>query len=161
VGLAIAFAVLPTAPALALDQPAELALGVGAFDFIDPVKPTGLVQGEYRAGFTVLWLRPFVGVEVTGEGGAYGYAGLGLDIALGDHLILTPNIGFGAWGRGEGKNLGSGAEFRTGAELDWRFDDDTRIGLEFHHLSNAGIGPHNPGEEEILAVYAFPLRILP
>lgn len=38
----------------------------------------------------------------------------------------------------------------------YRFDDRSRLGLEFYHLSNAGLDKHNPGTEILLAKYSVP-----
>ena len=138
------------------DDPAFLELGAGGYDIFHNYT-AGVFRGEYRFGQKLLWLTPLLGGEVTTDGGLYGYFGLALDLHLGDHFVLAPNEAVGAWTRGDGKNLGATIEFRSGAEFDYAFDDQTRLGLSFHHISNAGIGKHNPGEEEALVVYALPL----
>jgi len=46
---------------------------------------------------------------------------------------------------GNGKDLGATCEFRTGAEFAYRFDDRSRLGFTFHHISNAGIARRIPG----------------
>ena len=138
------------------DDPAFLELGAGGFDVLHNYT-AGLFRGEYRFGSKLWVLTPLAGVEVSTKGEVYGYGGFALDLHLGQHVVLSPNEAVGAWSRGDGKNLGSTIEFRSGGELDWRFDDASRLGFSFHHISNAGIGKHNPGEEEALAVYSIPL----
>jgi lipid A 3-O-deacylase len=134
-----------------------LELGAGVYD-VDHNNTAGVFRGEFRFGDTKLWvLTPILGGEVTTDGGVYGYGGFALDINLGDQWVLAPNEAVGLWARGDGKNLGSVVEFRSGAEIDYRFEDDERIGFSFHHISNAGIGKHNPGEEEALVLWSFPL----
>jgi hypothetical protein len=139
------------------DGPSALAVGAGAFDMIDGRKTAGLFRGEYRFGQQFFYLHPMLGAEVTTDGGAYAYGGLGIDIDFGPHWVLTPNAAVGAFDHGNGTHLGSTVEFRTGAEFDYRFDDQTRLGLTFHHISNAGITKQNPGEEEMTVTYALPL----
>jgi lipid A 3-O-deacylase len=77
--------------------------------------------------------------------------------------VLTPNAAVGFWSRGsrDSENLGSWFEFRTGAEFDYRFGDYSRLGMSFHHISNAGLTQRNPGEEEVLINYSIPLPGLP
>ena len=53
--------------------------------------------------------------------------------------------------------LGSHIEFKTGAEIDLVFANGIRIGPVFDHVSNAGIGKHNPGEENLLLMVSVPL----
>jgi lipid A 3-O-deacylase len=121
-------------------------------------EPDAELRGEYHFG-DVWWLiSPFLGLSGTSQGEFYGYFGFGIDIDLGPHLVLTPNAAAGYWARGDGLNLGSWWEFRTGAELDWRFPNMTRLGVAFQHMSNAGLTKQNPGEESATLVYSVPLH---
>jgi hypothetical protein len=43
--------------------------------------------------------------------------------------------------------------------LSYQFDNQARLGLQFAHISNAGLSSHNPGENELLLSYAFPLKL--
>ncbi|HWB47769.1 MAG TPA: acyloxyacyl hydrolase [Stellaceae bacterium] len=143
--------------------PMRLALGAGAFDFTPndnhPDSTTqGLFSGEFHFG-DLLWIvSPMVGVQVSTQGSTYLYGGFGFDINFTPNWVLTPNGAFGWYERGSGTNLGSAAEFRTGAELDYKFDDQSRLGVTVHHISNAGIGKYNPGEQQIMLVYQLPLH---
>ncbi|MGH7048573.1 MAG: acyloxyacyl hydrolase [Stellaceae bacterium] len=164
----LAFFVLAARPAAAQvsfgspGDPPRVALGGGIFDILpDTKKPNadrvGLVEGEYRFG-DVLWvLSPFVGVMGTGQGAFYGYLGVGFDINFPDHMVLTPSAAAGYFDHGPGIDLGYWWEFRTGAELDYRFADQRRIGIGFYHMSNAGLGRENPGEEMATLVLTVPM----
>jgi hypothetical protein len=142
--------------------PQRLELGAGAFDFTPnsghhDSHVQGLFNGEYHFG-DVLWIvSPMVGVQVSTSGSTYVYGGFGFDINFTPNWVLTPNGAFGWYERGSGTNLGSAAEFRTGAELDYKFDDQSRLGVAVHHISNAGIGRYNPGEQQIMLTYQLPL----
>jgi len=144
-----------------LDAPdsALIQLGAGGYDIIGAnSRSAAIFRGEYR--FDRLWyLRPILGVEGTTDGSFYGYGGLAVDIYFGDHWVLTPNEAVGYWSRGNNnaQNLGNDVEFRSGAEIDYRFGDWSRLGVSFHHISNAGLGKHNPGEEEALLNYSIPM----
>ncbi len=165
----LTFAVLAARPAAAQvtlgspDDPPRIALGGGAFDVLpDKKKPghgtAGLLWSEYRFG-DVLWvLSPFVGASGTGKGGFYGYFGFGFDVHFFDNWILNPNVAAGYYTPGTGINLGSWWEFRSGAELDYRFANLRRLGVAFYHMSNAGIGKVNPGEEMATIVFTVPLH---
>ena len=143
-------------------DPPRIALEAGAFDIIPgnhrDSHMAGYFGGEYRFGDVVSPIAPFVGVQGTTDGAAYGYFGFGFDINLGPNWVLTPNAAAGVFERGSGVKLGSWWEFRTGAELDYRLPDQSRIGIAFHHMSNAGLTKENPGEESVLLVYTIPWR---
>jgi lipid A 3-O-deacylase len=140
-------------------DPALLVLGAGAYDVLHQDKDA-LFRGEYRFGTRILYVRPIVGVEVNTGGGVYAYGGFGINLPITDHIVLFPSGAFGYWERGDSKNLGAHEEFRTGAEIAYRFDDASRIGVSFHHISNAGITQRNPGVEEAMVEYAIPLGSL-
>ena len=144
-------------------DPPRLAFGAGAFDITPssshPDSRTAAeFRGEYRFGDIAWFIAPFVGVAATSDGAFYGYGGFGFDINFTPNWVLTPNGAVGYFARGSGTNLGSAVEFRTGAELAYRFADMSRLGLAVHHTSNAGIGKRNPGEQSILLMYSLPLR---
>jgi hypothetical protein len=167
IGAALAIAAAgPAAAQVSLGSPGEpphIALGAGAWDVLsDPHKPgsatAGELRGEYRFGDVWWILSPFIGASGTSQGEFYGYFGFGFDIDFGPNWVLTPNVAGGYWARGGGINLGSWWEFRSGAELDYRFGDLSRLGVAVHHMSNAGLGKQNPGEESVTLYYSVPLR---
>ena len=144
-------------------DPPRLALGAGAFDITPSSshkdsRSAGEFRAEYRFADTVLILAPFIGASVTTDGGAYGYFGLAFDVNFGPNWVLTPNAAAGVFERGSGTRLGSWVEFRTGAEFAYRFANQTRLGLEVTHTSNAGLTRLNPGEQSVLLMYSIPWR---
>jgi lipid A 3-O-deacylase len=168
-GILLALGVAAAHPAgaqIAFGSPADpprIAIGGGAFDVLpDRVRPgngaTGLALGEYRFG-DVLWiLAPFVGVFGTGKGAFYGYGGFGFDINFSERLVVTPSTAVGYFTHGTGIDLGAHTEFRSGAEFAYRFEDLRRVGVGFYHISNAGIGKHDPGAEFVTFVLTMPFR---
>ena len=144
-------------------DPPRLALGAGAFDITPSSshkdsRSAGEFRAEYRFADTVLILAPFIGASVTTDGAAYGYFGLAFDVNFGPNWVLTPNAAAGVFERGSGTRLGSWVEFRTGAEFAYRFANQTRLGLEVTHTSNAGLTRLNPGEQSVLLMYSIPWR---
>lgn len=142
------------------DQP-RFAIGGGAFDVLPDNKKaghgtTGLALGEYRFGDTLWILSPFVGAMGTGKGGVYTYVGFGFDVNFPGNFVFTPSFAGGYYYGGQGMNLGSWWEFRSGAELDYRFADGKRLGAGFYHISNAGIGKEDPGVELATVVLTAP-----
>ena len=119
-----------------------------------------MVGAEYRSDFKVLIVMPMVGGFVTTDGSLYGYGGIYTDFDLSDQVVLRPSFAVGAYSDGDGKDLGGVLEFRSGIELAWRFANRSRLGLEFTHISNAGIYDHNPGMETLTVNYSMPLDSL-
>ncbi len=144
-------------------DPARIAIGGGAFDVLPnsnraDSSPTGLALAEYRFG-DVLWIvAPFVGVLGTGQGAFYGYGGIGFDINIGQRFVVTPNTAVGYFTRGSGINLDANCEFRSGAEFAYRFENLSRVGVGLYHISNAGIGKHDPGAEFATFVLTMPFH---
>jgi hypothetical protein len=156
IAAAAALATLALAPSARAADPGLLALGVGVTDF-DHSLPAGEFRGEYRFAQGIWVIKPMLGAFGTTRGAAYGYGGLLADFVFADHYAVTPNAAVGYYHRGSGKNLGSPAEFKTGAEFAYRFDNAMRLGLDFDHISNAGLTRRNPGTEELLVVFSLPV----
>lgn len=145
------------APAMAqAKDPAFLTFGVGAFDFNDD-DSTGLLSFEYLSNGRFWVFQPILGAFATFEGSFYAYAGLGLDLFFGRRLVVTPSLAAGLYAEGGGKDLGSVLEFRSSIQLAYRFDDRSRLGVQFYHLSNASIADKNPGANALLLTYSMPI----
>jgi hypothetical protein len=150
-----AAAMLAGGPARA-DDPSFVSGSVGIYDIDHHEKATSFAA-DYRPAQKLWIFKPHAGAFVTTERSLYGYAGLLVDIYFGRRLVLTPSTAFGLYDKGNGKDLGSVVEFRSGAELAYRFDNRSRLGIGFHHLSNAGIGDRNPGTEILSVIFSYPL----
>jgi lipid A 3-O-deacylase len=116
------------------------------------------VGADYRFASIYRGIRPAVGGNVSTDGSVYGYGGLFWDLALTDSIILTPNFVAGAYGKGDGKDLGHVIEFRSGIELSYQFENERRMGVHYNHISNAGIGSRNPGAETLMLVLQQPIN---
>lgn len=139
------------------EEPAFLSFGAGYYDLFDD-QAAGEARLEYRFGEQhKLWVfTPFVGAAATTDAATYGYAGIGIDVFFGQRWVATPTFAAGIYGNGNGKDLGEAIEFRSGLEVAYRFDDYSRLGLSFTHISNAGIGDRNPGVESLVLMYSMP-----
>lgn len=105
---------------------------------------------------------PFATLSVNSEGGVYGGVGLTGDLHLAPRWVLTPSFAAGLYGRGDSKDLGGPIEFRSGIEVAYKFQNDTRLGVELAHTSNAHVYDSNPGMETVMLTYALPVGwILP
>jgi hypothetical protein len=167
--VAVSLASLLYAPAFAADkpvlnEPATIGFGVGYYDVLEnsPRHPAADFRLEYRAAYDMLGLakahnsyiaiRPFGAVEATTDGALYGLGGFVFDMPIGKHFVFSPSLSVGLYTDGDGKSLGSLIEFRSTAEMGYKFDSGTRLTGAIGHISNAGIGDINHGVE-IVTVY--------
>ena len=140
------------------DDPSFLTLGLGYFDMNKQDNDAVDFRLEYRHGQKFWIFKPWIGVEATSDGAVYGAAGVLIDVFLGNRVVLTPSFGAGYYEEGDGKDLGHEIEFRSQIEVSYRFDDRSRLGLAFSHISNASIGADNPGVEILNVYYSVPLE---
>ena len=144
--------------ALAQD-PDLLTVGVGAYNVLHEAKEAEL-RLEYDFSYRFLYIvRPIAGVLATNKASVLPYAGFRFDAEIG-HVVLSPEFAVGYWRTSDGKNLGGPLEFKSGGEIAWRFDDSSRLGFLFDHISNAGIYTKNPGVESAMLMYSIPLNEL-
>jgi hypothetical protein len=144
--------------------PDLLSFAIGSYDFYRDKHRTFEFEIEYKFHLKCLPspnryinFRPLVGLMATARGSFYGYLGLNFDLLFANHLLIAPGFAAGYYAQGKGKNLGYPIEFRSGVELAWQFADWHRLGIHFYHLSNAGLGHRNPGEESLVLFYDIPL----
>jgi lipid A 3-O-deacylase len=136
----------------------------GAFDFLRTRHRTFELGLEYkfyprwRSPFAFLHFRPLIGIMANMKMSTYLYGGINFDLFPTDHLVIAPGFAAGWYNKGEGKNLGYPIEFRTGLEVSWQLEDQSRFCFHFYHLSNAGLGTNNPGSESIVFQYDIPIR---
>jgi lipid A 3-O-deacylase len=145
---------------LAGNEPSYLDLGAGAFDLQGHPGTGTLAEGkvEFRYGQKLFYIGPAIGLLANTKGGVFGYAGFYADFALGP-VVLTPLAAVGGYHRGGSEDLGEVFQFRTGGTVSYQFDNQSRLGVQFAHISNAGLSSHNPGENELLLTYAIPLNL--
>ena len=159
-----------------LQQPDLLSLGVSYFDFdkIEPHRQAADFRGEYRWGLSLLplvnrslrsWddavqVHPVIGIEYTTWNQLYGFSGLSMDTFIGSHFIFTWSEDVGFFSPGQAFHLGSFVEFRSMAELGYRFTNEMRLTGEISHISNAGLTKHNPGAEIAGLYLHIPINLL-
>jgi hypothetical protein len=153
---ALALALFVAPAAASAEGPDLVAAAIGVYDVLHD-NTAAQARLEYRPAYRLFFLEPVAGALVTSDGTFYGYGGLRADFILAQHFVVMPVAAVGYWQRGGGKDLGAHTEFKTGGEFAYRFDDDSRLGIAFDHISNAGIGKKNPGVESLIFVYSLPL----
>jgi len=140
------------------DDASYLDLGVGSFGSGAGHPAPDAAEGrvELRYGKKLFHLGPALGLLANTKGGVFGYAGLYADVHLGN-VVITPLGGVGGYHRGDGEHLGGTFEFRLSFAAAYEFADRSRLGLQYGHISNAGTHDINPGDNELLVSYSFPL----
>lgn len=152
----------PTSP---IKHTSYLSAGAGWFDVLDNDErdTSADLRAEYRFGNYALYSRgiatiyPFVGAEMTTDGSFYGLGGVEADVQYGS-VYMTPSFGVGGYSSGEGKNMGSPLQFRTGVEVGYEFKSEDRIGVSLTHISNADVSDTNPGAEIVTVYYRYPVN---
>ena len=132
----------------------NLLLGAGLFDLRDDTSGAGTV--EYRFGRKVFVVGFALGLMANTDGGLFGYVGAYCDLSY-KKLYVTPQLAMGGYGEGSSTDLGGVFQFRESLDLAYRFDNGHRLGIRAAHISNAAIHDINPGEEELLLTYSFPI----
>jgi lipid A 3-O-deacylase len=140
--------------------PSYLDLAAGAFDIPIHHGAVTTAEGrvEFRFGEKLFDIGPAAGLLVNAKGGVYGYGGFYGDFAFG-RFVVTPLAAVGAYSRGSGPDLGGTFEFRLSINAAYEFDNQSRVGLQIAHISNAGIHRRNPDDNELLVTYGFPLHL--
>ncbi len=161
----LALAMLPVLAAVAGaradgDDPAFVSLGLGYYDINRQSNEAVDFRLEYRHGEKLWIFKPWVGIEGTSDGAVYGAGGILVDVFFGRRVVVTGSFGAGYYEEGDGKDLGHELEFRSQIEIAYRFDDRSRLGLAFSHISNASIADFNPGVEILNVYYSIPLTRL-
>ena len=153
----IALALSTTALLTAKPKPvSHLSIAGGIFD-VNRSHQSFSFQAQYRWDPATYHIRPQIGLLGTAQSTLYLYGGVGLDIFVGKHLVLTPNFSPGFFYKGSGKDLFFPLEFRSCFEASWRLPKEARVGAEFFHISNASMGRKNPGTEVLLFFYSHPM----
>ena len=136
-----------------------IAGGLGVFDALHN-NTAGEGRLEFRFDQSLFYIRPLVGTLFTNKGSVYAYGGFRFELPIGKHVLILPNAAVGYYEKGDGKDLGSHFEFKTGVEVDLVFANGIRVGPAFDHISNAGITKRNPGEENFMLMVSIPLGMV-
>lgn len=113
---------------------------------------------EYRGSNIWKGVLPIVGVSYNTDDAYFGYAGVAYDYEITPRWIVMPSVAVAAYEKGDSRDLGGTLEFRSGLEVDYVLENQHRVGLAVHHISNAGIHDRNPGTETLMLNYAMPIN---
>jgi hypothetical protein len=134
-----------------------LLFGTGWFDANRRRDQAAEARLEYRSGTLTGGLRAVAATHATTDGSLFAGAGLAYGIRIG-RFDLTPSFVPGVYRRGDGRDLGYPLEFRSQLELGRRLRGGQRIAVAVSHLSNAGLGSSNPGQESLTLNFEWPGR---
>ena len=98
------------------------------------------------------FLGPFEAIaslSLSDEASGFAGAGLAWRIGVSDAIYLRVSVQPGLQMRGEGPDLGSAFNIRSGFEIGYRLGDGMTLGVAVDHRSNAGTAGRNPGMETI------------
>lgn len=109
---------------------------------------------EYRSRPLGPGLRAVAATLATTDGSLFVGTGFAFELRLG-RWDVTPTFVPGVYRQGDGRDLGYPLEFRSQLEVGHRFPGGTRLALAFSHLSNAGLGSRNPGQESVTINYEW------
>jgi hypothetical protein len=156
-------AILALLPGRAIAEPTDsYAISVGAWDAFQD-RRSAETGAEYRLTSWKLFpkdrrfkLIPTVGLLLTSSQVTYVYTGLRFEIPLDDErFFFIPHSAAGFYRGGSPEDLGGPLEFRNGLELAFAFHEQSRVGLNFFHISNANIYQTNPGAETLAISMQF------
>ncbi|WP_221031223.1 acyloxyacyl hydrolase [Actomonas aquatica] len=105
-------------------------------------------------------IHPYVSLNLTDSRTWFAGAGLIYHLELSPNYRLTLGSGPFYYQHEPDRDLGLKLEFYSFAELTRELPRNQRLGLRIGHLSNAGLGRHNPGAETVSIVYSRPLGSL-
>jgi hypothetical protein len=134
-------------------------LGVGVFNAFqfDPDPVVAAAHAGYFHGGKLYGIGPVAGVMANAEGGVFGFGGLYVDVRIGERWVATPFLGVGGYHQGGSRDLGGVLQFRPSFTVAYEFDGGLRVGLNYAHLSNAGLHDSNGSAEEFYLSLSVPL----
>ncbi len=125
-----------------------LLAGTGWFDCNRRRNQSAEFRLEFRSRLLARGLRAVVATLANSDGSLFMGTGAAYEVRLA-RWDLTPTFVPGVYRHGHGKDLGYPLEFRSQLELGYRLRQGSRIAVAFSHLSNAGFGSRNPGQESL------------
>lgn len=142
-----------------INDPKLIAISGSYYDFNKKVNTAFEARVEYRHDRGWWKIRPFGGAMITSHGTMFVFAGGLVNFFMGEHFVITPSFAPGIYHKGNGKDLYYPLEFRSQIEIAYRFSTGARIGVSFGHMSNASLGPPNPGVEYLAGTIALPVGL--
>lgn len=155
VSLLATFALLSPLPSAHAEPYNALSISAGVYDVLENESAEFGIEYRFAALESAYNLIPTIGFSLNSDEDYWLYAGLRYDIEFSDRWVFTPHVAVSHYENGDGIDLGGNVQFRSGAELAYKLDNTTRVGLGIYHLSNLDQEDTNPGEESVIFTYSF------
>ena len=152
-----AIALLALSTITLADESEAVAVSVGAYDAFENAATEVGIEYRFRPLESVADLVPAVGVGINSDDDYWLYGGFRYDMDFAERWVFTPHIAAVLYEHEDGIDLGGNIQFRTGAEIAYKLENRSRVGIGIYHLSNFGLEDENPGAESIIINYSFPL----
>ena len=137
--------------------PATYALNIGDVQFQDEsIATEGYIRFHLDRQYGP-W-QPFIGFSQTDQSSLWVGAGFAHRIPLGEAVYFETFLAPGYYSQGDGPDLGSPLEFRSGAEINVQVTERLGIGVGYDHRSNGDIEALNPGLETAYIRLTFPMQ---
>tara|TARA_B100000900_G_scaffold204460_1_gene173376 strand:- start:30 stop:545 length:516 start_codon:yes stop_codon:yes gene_type:complete len=162
--LFILFVMFISKKAMAYDNKSRIVVGGGIYNFMEHGSD-GFNDSSIMYNFELhlkkskkSFIRPLIGFLGTDKSAYYAYFGLTTDLYFlkCKCILLSPSLAAGYYEDGDQIRLGHALEFKSGADLSYKFKNNMRVGVGAYHISNAGIGYRNPGSEQVVLKYHIP-----
>ena len=141
------------------EEPGYIVISGGLYSCFDLWASTGFVNLQVQPACKFWVLRPQVGFLVSFTGSYMIYAGLTWPASPVKWLVIQTGTAMGYYESGDGVNLAYPLEFRLSLSILYKFRNSAQLGLEIAHISNADLGPPNPGTESVSVIYQLPMPI--
>ncbi|THD71978.1 acyloxyacyl hydrolase [Thalassobius vesicularis] len=140
------------------DTPARIALSAGDVQFQkNSISEELYVRYDFNRAYGPF--QPVMGASITADGSAWmGFGAAWTGWFANNHGYVQLHLMPGIYAEGDGPDLGSAMEFRSGAEIGWQAKNGLRIGLSYDHRSNADTATLNPGLETVQLRVSIPLK---
>lgn len=143
-----------------MKSPSAICAGIGVFNAFDYPDLAAHVELEFFSPWRAWVFYPYGGLSISGGSSLYLCAGLTLPIRFARHFLLRLGFAPGLyWSFDPRLDLGCALEFRSSIKLSYVLKNQSSLGIQLSHISNAGLGNKNPGTEVLVISYEVPLRI--
>ena len=149
------------------DSQADVGIGARGIGFLKIETgnaASSAVPGQQRRLDTSLFpsfepyasLKPWVGTERTANRSSFNVGGVLVDVPLGN-FVFTPSFGAGRYTEANGRDQSSAVQLRSTVELGYRFDDQSRLSLDYSHTSTSAPTQGGPvGGSALSFTYRIP-----
>ncbi len=141
-----------------IKEPHIIAFNLGAYNVFRSDYIHGIFEIEFYPRWKAWFFYPFAGAFVNTNSKACFFAGITIPILVKKHLLVRLSFAPGLYtASDEKKDLGYILEFRSALKLAWIFNNNSRLGIQLAHISNAGLSEPNPGSEILVISYEIPI----